>query len=89
VTFAPCHSGLDPESRKYQAWIPAPRFRGDKFTPAKAGAGMRRSDIFFLETVLHVQTEMFIKRAIRWLKYHWNGPSPKGVSPIAGTLNVE
>ena len=21
-------------------WIPAPRFRGDKFTPAKAGAGM-------------------------------------------------
>ena len=21
-------------------WIPAPRFRGDKFTPSKAGAGM-------------------------------------------------
>jgi len=21
-------------------WIPAPRLRGDKFTPAKAGAGM-------------------------------------------------
>ncbi len=21
-------------------WIPAPRIRGDKFTPAKAGAGM-------------------------------------------------
>ena len=21
-------------------WIPAPRFRGDKFTPAKAGVGM-------------------------------------------------
>jgi len=21
-------------------WIPAPRFRGDKFTPAQAGAGM-------------------------------------------------
>jgi len=25
---------------KTQQWIPAPRFRGDKFTPAKAGAGM-------------------------------------------------
>jgi hypothetical protein len=24
-------------------WIPAPRFRGDKFTPAKAGAGMTTS----------------------------------------------
>ena len=24
--------------KKY--WIPAPRLRGDKFTPAKAGAGM-------------------------------------------------
>ncbi len=24
-------------------WIPAPRFCGDKFTPAKAGAGMTTS----------------------------------------------
>jgi len=23
-----------------KSWIPAPRFRGDRFTPAKAGAGM-------------------------------------------------
>ena len=23
-------------------WIPAPHFRGDKFTPAEAGAGMTR-----------------------------------------------
>ena len=33
------HSGLDPESSLFN-WIPAPRLRGDKFTPAKAGAGM-------------------------------------------------
>jgi hypothetical protein len=26
-------------------WIPAPRFRGDKFTPAKAGAGMTKTNI--------------------------------------------
>jgi len=25
------------------SWIPAPRLRGDKFTPAKAGAGMTDS----------------------------------------------
>jgi len=31
------------KSKKHIAlWIPAPRFRGDKFTPAKAGAGMTR-----------------------------------------------
>jgi hypothetical protein len=26
------------------SWIPAPRLRGDKFTAAKAGAGMSRYD---------------------------------------------
>jgi|GEM_PF-2981940 len=26
-------------------WIPAPRFRGDKFTPAKAGAGMTKRGV--------------------------------------------
>jgi len=26
-------------------WIPAPRFRGDKFTPAEAGAGMTETYI--------------------------------------------
>ena len=26
-------------------WIPAPRFRGDKFTPAEAGAGMTRRNM--------------------------------------------
>jgi len=35
----------NPESSK--AWIPAPRFRGDKFTPAKAGAGMTNQRIGF------------------------------------------
>jgi hypothetical protein len=25
---------------RYYKFVPAPRFRGDKFTPAKAGAGM-------------------------------------------------
>jgi len=35
----------NPESSK--AWIPAPRFRGDKLTPAKAGAGMTNQRIGF------------------------------------------
>jgi len=39
------HLMRNPESSK--AWIPAPRFRGDKFTPAKAGAGMTNQRIGF------------------------------------------
>ena len=42
-----CHSGLDkpaPYSIRgnpaFSIWIPAPHFRGDKFTPAETGAGM-------------------------------------------------
>jgi hypothetical protein len=34
--------GLLPDAG--QCWIPAPRFCGDKFTPAKAGAGMTERD---------------------------------------------
>jgi len=30
-------------------WMPAPRFCGDKFTPAKAGAGMTREKGKFKE----------------------------------------
>jgi hypothetical protein len=33
--------GLDPESSGFFViWIPAPRFHGGKFIPAKAGTGM-------------------------------------------------
>jgi len=36
------------ESRKFEYfWTPAPRFRGDKFTPAKAGAGVTASRTFY------------------------------------------
>ncbi len=32
----PAQAGIQ---KKKWHWVPAPRFRGDKFTPAKAGAG--------------------------------------------------
>jgi hypothetical protein len=36
-----CHSrGSGNPAKPLLSWIPAPRFCGDKFTPAKAGAGM-------------------------------------------------
>jgi hypothetical protein len=31
------------------SWIPAPRLRGDKFTPAKEGAGMTNCYMLFLK----------------------------------------
>jgi len=33
-------------------WIPAPRLRGDEFTPAKAGAGMTNQTMFLLKQYL-------------------------------------
>jgi hypothetical protein len=32
----PAQAGIQ---KKKWYWVPAPRFRGDKFTPAKVGAG--------------------------------------------------
>ena len=47
-----CHSGLTKPAPYlirgnpvFPGWIPAPRLRGDKFTPAKAGAGMTASEL--------------------------------------------
>jgi hypothetical protein len=35
-----CHSRANGNPGITKIWIPAPRFRGDKFIPAEAGAGM-------------------------------------------------
>jgi hypothetical protein len=35
-------------------WIPASRFCGDKFTPAKGGAGMTNKLVAFLQSILRL-----------------------------------
>jgi len=48
-------------------WIPAPRFRGDKFTPAEAGAGMTKG-AGMTNTASSIQTPNTLRLKIRRLK---------------------
>jgi hypothetical protein len=41
-------------------WIPAPRFCGDKFTPAKAGAGMTDKSVSFQQSNSNENREAII-----------------------------
>jgi hypothetical protein len=51
-------------------WIPAPRFCGDKFTPAKAGAGMTDKSTSFQQSMKESKIRKRNKRRFSRLKIH-------------------
>ena len=57
----------NPESSK--ARIPAPRFRGDKLTPAKAGAGMTNQRIGFVWLGLFAAPSRCYSHNLCWNKH--------------------
>ncbi len=58
-----CHS-RESGNPAFSPWTPAPRFRGDKFTPAEAGAGAT-SSIFVFRHRYYLETLSAMCQALR------------------------